>query len=77
MPAESCFMPLEKHKWIWHKRAGHISMKTIAKLSQPNIVKGLPKISFEKDKICEACVNGKQVKNSFKTIEFISTQKPL
>jgi len=37
----------------------------------------LPKISFEKDKICEACVKGKQVKSSFKTIEFISTQKPL
>jgi len=77
MPAESCFMSLEKDKWIWHKRAGHISMKTIAKLSQLDLVRGLPKISFEKDKICEACVKGKQVKSSFKTIEFISTQKPL
>jgi len=77
MSAESCFMSLEKDKWIWHKRAGYISMKTIAKLSQLDIVKGLPKISFEKEKICEACVKGKQVKNSFKTIEFISTQKPL
>jgi transposase InsO family protein len=37
----------------------------------------LPKISFEKDKICEACVKGKQVKNSFKITAFISTQKPL
>jgi len=49
-------MSLEKGKWIWHKRAGHISMKTIAKLSQLDLVRGLPKISFEKDKICEACV---------------------
>jgi len=52
-------------------------MKTIGKLSQLDLVRGLPKISFEKDKICEACVKGKQVKSSFKTIEFISTQKPL
>jgi hypothetical protein len=77
MSAESCFMSLVKDKWIWHKRASHISMKTIAKLSQLDLVRGLPKISFEKDKICEACVKGKQVKSSLKTIEFISTQKPL
>jgi len=77
MPAESCFISLEKDKWIWHKRAGHISMKTIVKLSQLDLVRGLPKISFKKDKICEACVKGKQVKSSFKTIEFISYQNTL
>jgi len=77
MPPESCFMSLEKDKWIWLRRAGHISMKTIAKLSQFDLVRGLPNISFEKDKICEACVKGKQIKSSFKTIKFISTQKPL
>jgi len=48
MPAESCFMSLEKDKWIWHKRAGHISMKTIAKLSQLDLVRGLPKISLKR-----------------------------
>ena len=30
LPVESCFIPLEKDKWIWHKRAGHISMETIS-----------------------------------------------
>jgi len=59
MSAESCFISLEKDKWIWHKRAGHISMKTIAKLSQLDLIRGLPKISFEKDKIYEAYVKGK------------------
>jgi len=74
IPAKSCFMSFEK-KWIWHKRTGHISMKTIVKLSQLDLVRGLPKFSFENDKIYEACVKGKQVKSSFKTIEYISTQK--
>jgi len=68
-------MSLEKDKLICHKRAGHISMKTIAKLSQLDLVRGLPNISFEKDKISEASVKGKEVKSSFKMIEFISTQK--
>ncbi|CAJ2637126.1 unnamed protein product [Trifolium pratense] len=52
-------------------------MKTISKLSQLDLVRGLPKIKFDKDKICEACVRGKQVKSSFYPKDFISTKKPL
>ncbi len=77
IPAESCFMSIEKDKWIWHKRAGHVSMKTISKISQLDLVRGLPKIKFDKDKVCEACVRGKQVKSSFHLKDFISTKKPL
>ena len=29
LPTESCFMPIDKDKWTWHRRVGHISMKTI------------------------------------------------
>ncbi|XP_045791896.1 uncharacterized protein LOC123886637 [Trifolium pratense] len=52
-------------------------MKTISKLSQLDLVRGLPKIKFDKDKIWEACVKGKQVKSSFYSKDFISTKKPL
>jgi len=52
-------------------------MKTISKISKLDLVRGLPKISFEKDKICEACVKGKQVKSSFHSKDFISTKIPL
>ncbi|XP_073224852.1 uncharacterized protein [Cicer arietinum] len=51
LPAESCFMSINKDKWIWHKCAGHISMKTSSNLSKVDLVKGLPKINFDKDKI--------------------------
>ena len=77
IPAESCFMSIDKDKWIWHKRAGHVSMKTISKISQLDLVRGLPKINFEKDKICEACARGKQVKSSFKSNNIVSTKRPL
>jgi hypothetical protein len=77
LPAESCFVSLEKDKWIWHKRAGHVSMRTLAKISQLDLVRGLPKISFDKDKLCESCTKGKQAKSSFKPKDFISTKKPL
>ena len=77
IPAESCFITIEKDKWIWHKRAGHVSMKTISKISQLDLVRGLSKINYDKDKICEACAKGKQIKSSFKSINVISTQRPL
>jgi len=38
---------------------------------------GLPKLKFEKDKVCEACQKGKQTKSSFKQKHFVSTTKPL
>ena len=44
---------------------------------QNELVRGLLKISFEKDKICETCQMGKQIKTSFKNRIFISTSRPL
>ena len=41
------------------------------------LVRGLFKINFQKDKVCEACQMGKQIKNSFKNKNFISTTRPL
>lgn len=52
-------------------------MKTISILSKSKLVKGLAKIKFEKDKVCKACVHGKQTKSSFYPKNFISTQKVL
>ena len=77
LPDESCFISINKDKWIWHKRAGHISKKTISKISKLDLVRGLPKLNFEKDKICEACAKGKQVKSSFHTKDFVTTKRTL
>ena len=48
-----------------------------SKLSKKDLVKGLPKANFSKNKICDACQIGKQTKSSFKTKKLISTSKPL
>jgi hypothetical protein len=45
--------------WLWHRRLGHASMNTISKLISRDLVKGLPKLNFEKDHICDACQFGK------------------
>jgi len=41
------------------------------------LVEGLPKLKFEKHRICEACEKGKQTKVSFKPKNCISTERPL
>jgi len=41
------------------------------------LVEGLPKLKFEKDRICEAFQKGKQTKVSFKPKNYISTERPL
>jgi len=47
------------------------------KLVSKNLVDGLSKLKFEKDKICEVCQKGKQVKSSFELKNFVSKTRPL
>ena len=52
-------------------------MNLVSKLVKNNLVIGLPKISFEKDRLCGACQQGKKTKISFKSTNIISTSRPL
>ncbi|KZV36891.1 retrovirus-related Pol polyprotein from transposon TNT 1-94, partial [Dorcoceras hygrometricum] len=65
-PEQLCLAAGSSKSWLWHQRMNHLHFKTIAKLSQHDLVSGLPKISFSKDKICAACQLGKQIKSTFK-----------
>ena len=37
--------------WLWHRRLGHASMYLISKLIRKDLVRDLPKLNFEKDKV--------------------------
>ena len=52
-------------------------MHTISKLSKKNLVKGLPKLAYQKDLICDSCVKRKHQKSSFQRKNLISTTRPL
>ena len=54
-----------------------MNMNLITQLNKNELVRGLPKIAFEKDKVCETCHMGKKIKTSFKNKIFISTSRPL
>ncbi|KAI3727550.1 hypothetical protein L6452_16166 [Arctium lappa] len=67
----------EKKNWLWHKRLSHLNFKTLNALSNKELVVGLPKISFSKEKLCASCEKGKLTKSSFKTKQCFSISTPL
>nr|KYP59259.1 Retrovirus-related Pol polyprotein from transposon TNT 1-94 [Cajanus cajan] len=72
-----CLIAKKDNIWLWHRRVAHIHMDHLNKLSRKEVVVGLPKLKFSKDKLCDACQKGKQVKASFKRKNQISTSRPL
>ena len=61
-----CLSALKDDAWLWHRRLGHASIKLISKISSRELVRGIPNMKFVKDKVCDACQLGKQIKTSFK-----------
>ena len=74
---DRCFSSMHDESWLWHRRLEHVNMNLITQLNKNKLIRGLPKISFEKDKVCEACQMGKQIKTYFKNKNFISTLRSL
>ncbi|GJZ95269.1 retrovirus-related pol polyprotein from transposon TNT 1-94 [Tanacetum coccineum] len=45
--------------WLWHRHLSHLNFGTINHLARHGLVRGLPKLKFEKDHMCSACAMGK------------------
>ncbi|GKC25974.1 retrovirus-related pol polyprotein from transposon TNT 1-94 [Tanacetum coccineum] len=41
--------------WLWHHRLNHLNFGTINDLARKDLVRGLPRLKFEKDHLCSAC----------------------
>nr|GEU45168.1 hypothetical protein [Tanacetum cinerariifolium] len=53
--------------WLWHRRLNHLNFGTINDLIRKDLVRGLPRLKFEKDHLCSACQLGKSKKHTHKT----------
>nr|GFA72639.1 retrovirus-related Pol polyprotein from transposon TNT 1-94 [Tanacetum cinerariifolium] len=52
--------------WLWHCWLSHLNFGAINHLARQGLVKGLPKLKFEKDHLCSACAMGKSTKKTHK-----------
>ncbi|GJS63425.1 retrovirus-related pol polyprotein from transposon TNT 1-94 [Tanacetum coccineum] len=52
--------------WLWHRHLSHLNFGAINHLARHGLVRGLPKLKFEKDHLCSACAMGKSKKKPHK-----------
>nr|GEV12314.1 retrovirus-related Pol polyprotein from transposon TNT 1-94 [Tanacetum cinerariifolium] len=52
--------------WLWHRHLSHLNFDAINHLARQGLVRGLPKLKFEKDHLCSACAMGKSKKKPHK-----------
>ncbi|GJX89446.1 retrovirus-related pol polyprotein from transposon TNT 1-94 [Tanacetum coccineum] len=52
--------------WLWHRRLNHLNFGTINDLARKDLVRGLPRLKFEKHHLCSACKLGKSKKHTHK-----------
>ena len=55
---------------------GHLSFDLLVRLSSLDLIKGLPKLKFEKDLVCHPCHHGKMVAASHPPVNQIMTSAP-
>jgi hypothetical protein len=46
--------------WLWHRRLGHVSKRILQILHKGNHILGLTDLTFAKDCVCRACIEGKK-----------------
>nr|GEV03817.1 retrovirus-related Pol polyprotein from transposon TNT 1-94 [Tanacetum cinerariifolium] len=52
--------------WLWNRRLNHLNFGTINDLARKDLVRGLPRLKFEKDHLFSACQLGKSKKHTHK-----------
>ncbi|GJS61751.1 retrovirus-related pol polyprotein from transposon TNT 1-94 [Tanacetum coccineum] len=57
---------LKNKSWLWHRRLNHLNFGTINDLARKDLVRGLPRLKFEKDHLCSSCQLGKSKKYTHK-----------
>ncbi|KAK1614490.1 hypothetical protein QYE76_020007, partial [Lolium multiflorum] len=74
----TCLMATKHDEgWLWHRRLGHVNMRNLKLLLKGEHIVGLTGISFEKDRVCSACVAGKQLKKKHPIKSIVTTSRPL
>ncbi|GKB65766.1 retrovirus-related pol polyprotein from transposon TNT 1-94 [Tanacetum coccineum] len=52
--------------WLWHRHLSYLNFGAINHLARHGLVRGLPKLKFEKNHLYSACAMGKSKKKSHK-----------
>jgi hypothetical protein len=74
---ERCFLAGSSSElWKWHRKLGHLSFDLLSHLSKLNLVRGLPRLMFEKELVCVPCRHAKMVAASYPPLTDVMTKRP-
>jgi hypothetical protein len=62
--------------WRWHRRLGHLSFDLLSHFSGLGLVRGLPKLKYQKELVCAPCRHGKMVASSHPPLTSVMTERP-
>nr|GEZ46146.1 integrase, catalytic region, zinc finger, CCHC-type, peptidase aspartic, catalytic [Tanacetum cinerariifolium] len=62
---------------LWHRRLSHLNFGAINHLARHSLIRGLPKLKFEKGHLCSACIMGKSKKKPHKPKSEYTNQEKL
>ncbi|KAI3719139.1 hypothetical protein L6452_20033 [Arctium lappa] len=66
-----------QQSWLWYRRLSHLNFRYINNLVSGKLVKGLPKLRYEREHLCAACEKGKMKRAPHKPKPEPSTNAPL
>ena len=73
--SNECLLSRSDESWLWHRRLAHIHTNHLNKLKSKDLVSSLPNIKFQDNRLCDACVKGKQTRSSFNSKDIVYTKK--
>lgn len=63
----TCLSTNDDISWLWHRRIAYIYMHYLNKLAFKELVRGLSKLNFKKEGLCDVCQKGKHTRACFKS----------
>ena len=72
-----CHSTKEDQTWLWHRKSGHINLRSIDRAIKDKTVIGIPNIDVKSRFFCGDCLIGKQTKSSHKSLKECSTNRVL
>nr|GEY12970.1 hypothetical protein [Tanacetum cinerariifolium] len=57
---------LKTKSLLWHRRLSYLNFDYINSLAKQGLIRGLPRLKYQKDHLCSACALGKSKKHSHK-----------
>src|ERR1044072_5238622 len=72
-----CLLTKEDEVKLWHKKLGHLNLKSMRRIISEEVVRGLPKMKIDEGKICGECQIGKHTKMPHKKLQHLTTTKVL